>query len=89
MRVDLMDRAPREGFHGRTTLYSRECPSGRIFTSETDFRLALDAGWAEAPWLINTQQAQKVDAGANAEEIMMEDVVIDPGVKRKKKDRRD
>ena len=53
MRVDLVGRKPREGVFGRTCLYHKTAPSGRVFTDETKYLAALDAGWVPSPQMIN------------------------------------
>lgn len=38
---------------GRTFLYHKTCPAGRIFDQEAEFLVHRAAGWVEAPWLID------------------------------------
>ena len=38
---------------GRTCLYHRDAPEGRIFTEESECLAALKDGWVEAPWLVD------------------------------------
>ena len=39
---------------GRSFLYHQTFPKGKIFENEGDFNEALQDGWVEAPWLVDS-----------------------------------
>jgi hypothetical protein len=38
---------------GRTFLYHKTYPQGRIFSQEDEYLTCLRDGWVEAPWLVD------------------------------------
>lgn len=43
---------------GRTWLYSKDAPKGKIFDDEDEFKKALKDGWVEAPWLVGQEHVE-------------------------------
>jgi hypothetical protein len=47
---------------GRTCLYHRDFPKGKIFTDEDELNKAVaKGGWKEAPWLVGEPVPQVVE----------------------------
>ena len=63
---------------GRTFLYHRDYPTGRIFTDEDEFKDAMKTGqWVEAPWLVK-EVAPQVEEKAVVETSVDTPDVIPP-----------